>query len=122
MIYSKNILWYHPDLKEIAREFRNNPTPSEKILWNHLRNKKMKGYDFHRQKPIRYYIVDFYCPKLYLAIEIDGNIHDKQKEKDVRRQNELEDIGIKFLRFTNEQIIQDLSSVLKFISDWIDKR
>ncbi len=63
---------YNPKLKALARELRKNSTLSEVLLWNHLKGGQMKGYQFMRQKPIDDYIVDFYCSKLTLIIEIDG--------------------------------------------------
>ena len=79
-------IYYNPKLKNLARTLRNNSTLSEVLLWNHLKGKQMKGYDFHRQKPLDNYIVDFFCPKLRLIIEIDGESHlfkgkDDQKLK-----------------------------------------
>ncbi len=65
-------LWYNPELKEKAKMLRSNSTLAEVLFWNQLRDKKL-WYDFHRQKPIDYYIVDFYCPKLNLIIEIDDS-------------------------------------------------
>jgi len=80
---------YNPKLKELARQLRNNSTQSEIRLWQYLKGKQMMGYDFHRQKPIDNYIVDFFCNKLKLAIELDGFSHyiketylkDLEKEK-----------------------------------------
>ncbi|MDD8018536.1 MAG: DUF559 domain-containing protein, partial [Bacteroidota bacterium] len=66
------IVPYKPKLKEIAKTLRKNSTLGEVLLWKRLRNKQMLGYDFHRQKPIDQFIVDFFCPALNLAIEIDG--------------------------------------------------
>jgi len=74
-------------LKERARFLRNNSTLSEILLWEYLKNKKIMDYDFHRQKPLDKYIVDFYCPELMLAIEIDGDSHrDDRLGKDNKRQ------------------------------------
>jgi very-short-patch-repair endonuclease len=67
---------YNTTLKEKARQLRNNSTLSEVLLWKNLRRGQMHGYDFHRQKPILEYIVDLFCNKLELAIEIDGSSHD----------------------------------------------
>jgi very-short-patch-repair endonuclease len=80
----RNIYHYNPKLKKRARQLRNNSTLSEVLLWNELKSGKMKGKDFHRQKPILNFIVDFFCPELELVIEIDGNSHDKENsyEKD----------------------------------------
>jgi len=69
---------YQPHLKELARQLRQNMTPGEVILWQHLKQKQMCGYDFDRQRPIDAYIVDFYCKPLMLAIEIDGSSHDSE--------------------------------------------
>ena len=71
----RKIIPYNPKLKELARELRNNSTKAEIILWLKLKNKQLYGYDFHRQKPIDNYIVDFFCQELMLAIEVDGYSH-----------------------------------------------
>lgn len=119
----RQIIRYHPDLKDQARELRNNPTYSEQLLWERLKGKQMKGYDFHRQKPLNHYIVDFFCSELLLAIELDGPIHDSEENQimDMKRQEVLEDYGIRFLRFTNEEIRYNMSEVLNIISGWIEK-
>lgn len=75
----------------------------------------MMGYDFHRQKPIGHFIVDFYCAKLFLAIELDGSSHDDKKESDETRQNALELLGISFLRFTNDEVLGNIEAVLNRI-------
>lgn len=75
MIFRRKIIPYNPALKEKARELRNNSTISEIFLWQFLKGKQMLGYDFHRQKPLDEYIVDFFCNELMLAIEIDGESH-----------------------------------------------
>jgi very-short-patch-repair endonuclease len=72
----RTIYPYNPKLKELARQLRNNSTFAEVLLWNELKNKQIKGYDFHRQKPILNYILDFFCSELKLAIEVDGLTHD----------------------------------------------
>ena len=81
----------------------------------------MLSYDFGRQKPIDNYIVDFFCQKLNLAIEIDGVTHGDKEKYDEERQKKLEDIGIKFLRFTESQIRGNLWAVLEVIEEWIKK-
>jgi very-short-patch-repair endonuclease len=88
---------YKPHLKQLARELRNNSTLSEILLWRHLKGKQMMGFDFHRQKPIDRYIVDFYCSELRLAVEVDGDSHDDRFEIDTYRQRRLENMGIRFL-------------------------
>ena len=83
----RKILPYNLKLKELARDLRNNSTKSEVILWLKLKGKQMYGYDFHRQKPIDNYIVDFFCHELMLAIEVDGYSHQLEDVyfKDVKR-------------------------------------
>jgi very-short-patch-repair endonuclease len=115
------IIPYRNDLKDKARALRKNSTLSEVLLWQHLKGKQRKGYDFHRQKPITKYIVDFYCPKLLLAIEIDGESHrDDRLDADKTRQNELELLGVHFLRFLDEDVKFNMEGVILKIDDWID--
>ena len=96
-------------------------TFSEVKLWNELKNGKMMGYDFDRQRPIGDYIVDFYCKDLKLALEVDGITHLDKKVilKDVIRQDELEMLGLNFLRFDALLIVNKVESVLKEIETWI---
>lgn len=98
------ILPYNPKLVRRARYLRQNMTPGEVSLWQCLKKKQLLGYDFDRQRPIDQFIVDFYCKKLKLAIEIDGASHDGEaaQAKDRERQNRLETLGIYFLRFSEE--------------------
>ncbi|MBN1294788.1 MAG: endonuclease domain-containing protein [Candidatus Latescibacteria bacterium] len=99
-----------------AREFRKNPTISEKLLWNELRNRLFMDLKFRRQYIIDGYILDFYCPELNLAIEIDGPIHNKQSEEDKYRQSAIEHSGITFFRVKSEQVENDITSVLNDLS------
>jgi very-short-patch-repair endonuclease len=114
---------YNPALKERARELRNNSTLSEVLLWNELKNGKMKGKDFHRQKPIMGYIVDFFCPELGMAIEIDGGSHDNENacRNDRERQKKIEELEIQFLRFNDVDVKRNMTGVLKVIEQWIDE-
>jgi very-short-patch-repair endonuclease len=93
-------------------------TASETIMWNELRRKKIKGLRFRRQHPIKNFIVDFYCHEKRLVIEIDGGIHNhiEIRERDEGRTMELEILGLKVVRFTNEEVQNNLSSVLKTIN------
>ncbi|NOQ68024.1 DUF559 domain-containing protein [Patescibacteria group bacterium] len=116
----RKIIPYNSKLKQIARNLRNNSTLSEVLLWQHLRGKKMKGYDFHRQKPIGNYIVDFFCNDLMLAIEIDGISHDDKINKDVKRQKQIESFGISFLRFNDIDVKKNIEGVVVAIEGWID--
>ena len=115
----KKFITYNPKLKSTARTLRRQSTLAEILLWNELKGKKILGYDFHRQKPINKYIVDFFCPRLMLAIEIDGASHVDRAEEDKRRQKELESSGIRFLRFEDTEVKQDLEGVITTIRDWI---
>lgn len=71
----RKIIPYNPRLKELARKLRNNSTKAENVLWLCLKGKQMCGYDFHRQKPIDNFILDFFCHELMLGIEVDGYTH-----------------------------------------------
>ena len=80
----------------------------------------MKGYDFHRQKPIGNYIVDFFCNELMLAIEIDGMSHDEKIDEDLKRQKQIESFGISFLRFNDLDVKKNMEGVVVAIEEWID--
>ena len=108
----KGFVPYERWLKEVARRLRNESTLSETLLWNELKKKQMLGFDFHRQRPIDRYVVDFYCPRLNLAIEIDGESHATRILDDARRQARLEELGITFLRFTDDQVKFEMDVVL----------
>ena len=113
-------VYYNPKLKELARKLRKNMTLSEVLLWNQLKRKKMNGYDFHRQKPIDNYIVDFFCPKLKLIIEIDGESHIYRGNEDIKRQHRLESLGFHFLRFTDLDVKKSMKDILVSIENWIE--
>lgn len=112
---------YNPKLKDFARKLRNNSTKSEIILWQYLKGKKMMGYDFHRQKPIDNFIVDFFCNKLALAIELDGYTHTFEEVaiKDKLKQDKLQKLGISMLRFSDEDVIKNTEGVLEVIQNFI---
>jgi len=118
---NRRIVPYNPKLRQLAKNLRKNSTLSEVLLWNKLKRKQLLGYDFSRQKPIDNYIVDFFCLKFNLAIEIDGVTHGDKEEYDEERQKKLEGLGIKFLRFTESQIRGNLWAVLEIVADWIKK-
>jgi very-short-patch-repair endonuclease len=109
---------------ELCRQLRNNPTPSEKIIWEHLRRRSISGKKFLRQFPIftvngfgrkSFYIADFYCAEYKLVIEIDGPIHLLKKEYDANRDLVMQEWGFAILRFTNEMVERDLEKVLQDI-------
>ena len=114
-------IYYDPKLKELSRELRKSGNLSEVLLWEQLKARKMKGYQFMRQKPIGNYIVDFFCSKLKLVIEIDGESHDQKLEKDRLRQQKLESLGLSFLRFYDLDVKNDLNGVTRVIELWIDE-
>jgi very-short-patch-repair endonuclease len=115
----RQIISYNPYLKELAKQLRQNSTLSEVLLWNELKNRQILGYDFDRQKPIDSFIVDFYCKELSLAIEVDGDSHDYSFEEDRNRQFTLEKLGVRFLRFDDREVKQELTNVLRIIEAWI---
>ena len=117
----QNILSYNPELKELAKQLRNNSTLSEVLLWQKLKGKQMRGYGFHRQKPIQHYIVDFFCHELMLALEIDGITHNEKIDYDMHRQKQIELLGIHFLRFNDSDVKENLAGVLAAIEMWIDE-
>jgi len=118
----KQIYIYNSKLKALARDLRKKSTEGEIILWNRLKKKQMRGCDFHRQKPLFEYIVDFFCPEFNLVIEIDGDeSHYNKYNYDSNRQKFLEEKGIHFLRFSEKQIRKDVVSVLWVINDWIEE-
>ncbi|HNW57074.1 MAG TPA: endonuclease domain-containing protein [Bacteroidales bacterium] len=95
---------------KFAQEMRKNPTESEYVLWKNLKKFRAEGYIFRRQHPIDIFIADFYCHKLRLVIEVDGEIHNNEQslEHDEGRTGELEKLGIKTIRFTNEQVLKNM--------------
>lgn len=99
-----------------AKELRNNVTEAEMILWGYLKIKPL-GYKFRRQHPLGIYIVDFFCYKLKLVIEVDGSIHTKEevKKKDEERQRLMESEGLRILRLTNDEIIKYPETAIKKI-------
>src|ERR1035437_9440133 len=117
----RKIIPYNPELKEFARELRRNMTLSEVLLWNELKQKKILGYDFDRQRPIGNFIVDFYSKELSLAIEIDGKSHIYRYDYDDERQRILEKLGVRFLRFEDIQVKKNITNVLRVIEDCIER-
>ena len=103
---------------EYARILRKESTIAEELLWQELRGSKL-GVKFRRQNPIDKYVVDFFCAKQKLIIEVDGEIHNQLevKEKDRERQVLLNFYGNKFLRFSNEQVFNEMEYVLKTIKE-----
>jgi very-short-patch-repair endonuclease len=100
---------------EVAPQFRKQPTPSEAILWQALRGKQLDGRKFRRQQPIGPFVVDFFCPSERLIVEVDGPIHDQQRDADRQRQELLESLGLRFIRIAAADIETDLDATLATI-------
>jgi very-short-patch-repair endonuclease len=109
------------ELFRLAFRLRKNQTPAEKILWKHLKKLRSEGYVFRRQHPVEFYIADFYCHKLKLIIEVDGEIHHLKdvNEHDDNRSGELNRFGIKIIRFKNDEILNNQEFVMKQIRKYI---
>ena len=107
----------------IAEILRKNMTPAEFVLWEELKGNKLLRTKFRRQHPINQFIVDFYCHKCRLVIELDGSIHDleEQKERDEGREAMLKDLGLTVIRFSNAEVVNNLSQVLAAISNYLHK-
>jgi len=103
-------------LKLLARQMRHAPTPAEDKLWQRLRNRQLHGFKFRRQHAIERFIVDFYCAEARLIVEVEGAIHQYTQEEDAIRQEFLESLGLRVLRFTNDEINTSLDKVLEKIS------
>jgi len=111
------MLAYDKRLKTLSQHLRNNMTDAEKMLWLKLRRKQLKGYPFYRQKIIGKYIVDFYCPKANLVIELDGaqNYTETGKATDGIRDDALREMGLKVLRFSDRDIFENMGGVMEEI-------
>ena len=124
LVMPKQIVPYHGDLKEKARELRKNMTESEQILWSRLRSRQILDVQFYRQKPIGPYITDFFAPKGNLVIEVDGSQHREalHSQKDKKRDAYLSRIGLCVLRFNSREVIKDTDSVVEQIYRVMKKR
>ena len=119
-----NNSYYNKKNRRFANILRKRMTKAEACLWKYaLRAGKMKGYTFRRQRPVLYYIADFMCLKLKLVIEVDGITHldETVQLKDLKKQGDLEAAGFKVLRFTDEQVLNNMNGVIDEIELWIDK-
>ena len=107
-------------VKEIVRDLRKKSTNAERIFWKAVRNRKIYGYRILRQHPIRcvvdnkkrIFIADFYCDERKLVVEIDGPVHNRQKDYDNLRTHVIEHLGMRVVRFTNDEIERDGKNVL----------
>ena len=116
-----NKIFYNSKLNNFAKQLRNNSSKAEIIFWNYLKGKQLMGYDFHRQKPIDNYVVDFFCNKLMLAIEVDGYTHTFEKtiDKDTVKAKRLEKLGITVLRFSDDDVLTNIEGVLQSLRNFI---
>ena len=115
-------LKYLEELRRIARHNRNNPTKAELIFWDKILKYDKSEYRFLRQKPLNRFILDFYCPRLLLAIEIDGDSHDNKKYLDRERDLFLEKYRIKTIRFSNEEVFKNLEKIKVKLKEEIKER
>lgn len=105
----------------LAKNFRSNQILSGDVLWQQLRRNNILGQKFKRQYVFLGFIIDFYCPRLKLAIEVDGKVHDNQKEFDKVRQKIIEEHGVYFLRFSTYEVVFQLERVITRIQNFIIK-
>ena len=101
-----------PGILENARKLRKNMTDSEELLWNKLKGKQICGLRFRRQHPIDIFIADFYCHAARLVVEIDGEIHCMSDEYDKGKTSEMEKFDIPVIRFTNEELVNNIEAVI----------
>ncbi|RJP52701.1 MAG: DUF559 domain-containing protein [Anaerolineaceae bacterium] len=103
---------------ERAKELRREMTPAEKLLWQEIRANKL-GVRFRRQQVIQGFIVDFYCHQAGLVVEVDGDVHDLQKDEDERREKVLSEIGLRVVRFGNDEVVMDVSAMVGKIRELV---
>jgi|WetSurMetagenome_2_1015567.scaffolds.fasta_scaffold272663_2 very-short-patch-repair endonuclease len=116
-------------IRVLAREMRKNSTPAEDFFWQRVRDRKLFGLKWNRQfiivcplemNSIKYYIADFHCHQLKLVVELDGQIHLKQKEQDLLRTEQLIENGFTVLRFENKVVLEHWEDVEKIIKEYMD--
>lgn len=117
----RKIIPYNPKLAQLAKKLRNESTETEIYLWLKLKGKQMYGYDFHRQKPIDNYILDFFCHELLLGIEVDGYSHEilEVYNKDIVKEKRMNELGITILRFSDFEVLRDMENVIRAIEFYI---
>ena len=113
---------YNRDLVDLAKKLRSNSTLGEIMVWQRIKKGALFGYDFHRQKPIGEYIVDFLCVRLRLVVEIDGSCHAEKAPADRVRQQYLEGLGLTVLRYKEAEARFHLDDVLASIERWIESK
>lgn len=116
-------------IKEVCRNLRCNSTSAEKLFWKTVRNRNIKSYKFNRQYPIvfeiddvrRFFVADFYCHQLRLVIEIDGGIHETQKDYDELRTTIINILGVNVFRFSNIEVLNEINVVVEKLEKIIDE-
>ena len=106
---------YNKKLQPLANQLRKSLTKAEACLWKYaLRAKQLKGYQFRRQRPVLQYIADFFCKELMLIIEVDGITHNNEisQTKDIQREEQLARAGFKIVRFTDEEVLNNMAGVI----------
>lgn len=111
------MFFYNTKLKKYSQELRKNMTDAERLLWSKIRKKQLRGCQFYRQRIIGYYIVDFYCPKAKLIVELDGGQHYSEEEnrKDRIRDDYMKKLGMKILRLSDREVFENLNGVVERI-------
>jgi very-short-patch-repair endonuclease len=111
------MLFYNKKLKNYSRQLRKDMTDAEWLLWSKVRRKQLKGYQFYRQRIIGNYIVDFYCPKASLIIELDGGQHYEEEGiiKDKIRDDYMKRQGLKVIRFSDTDVFEDIDGLIEKI-------
>ena len=116
---------YNKNLQPFANKLRKEMTKAEACLWKYvLRASQLKGFPFRRQRPVLNYIADFMCKELMLIIEVDGITHTWEEtiKKDKIRQDALESVGFTVLRFTDDEVLNNINAVQNYLEDWIEKK
>ncbi|NEU09386.1 endonuclease domain-containing protein [Flavihumibacter sp. R14] len=116
---------YNTHLQPYASSLRKQMTKAEACLWKYvLKARKLRGYQFRRQRPVLRYIADFMCMELMLIIEVDGITHDWEEthKRDRKREQELEAAGFSILRFSDEEVLKDIDAVLAYLENWVDRQ
>ncbi|GAB5408375.1 MAG: hypothetical protein BalsKO_07400 [Balneolaceae bacterium] len=121
--HKSNNFGYNKKLKKLASKNRRKATKSEACIWKYALSRKQTGFTFKRQRPVLNYIADFMCQELKLIIEVDGSSHDSPEAfmKDLKRQSELENFGFKVLRFSDEEVLDNMDEVRRIISDVVEE-
>lgn len=115
---------YNKSLKRFSRSLRSNMTDAEQCIWQRLKGKQVGGVQFYRQKPLLSFIVDFYCPRAKLVIELDGAQHleTQHRNRDSVRDEELAKLEIKVLRFDDRQVLLETDAVMDVIFRTVHER